>query len=35
VRESVRRIEETPLLPASFEVRDFVYDVHSGRLEEV
>jgi carbonic anhydrase len=35
VRESVRRIEETPLLPASFEVRGFVYDVRSGRLEEV
>ena len=35
VRESVRRIEETPFLPASFEARGFVYDVHSGRLEEV
>ena len=35
VRESVRRIRETELLPDSYEARGFVYDVHTGRLEEV
>jgi carbonic anhydrase len=35
VRESVRRIEESSLLPASFTARGFVYDVGSGRLREV
>ena len=35
VRESVRYVRETPLLPDSFGARGFVYDVRSGRLEEV
>jgi carbonic anhydrase len=35
VRDSVRRIEESSLLPASFTARGFVYDVGSGRLREV
>jgi carbonic anhydrase len=35
VRESVRRIEETPLLPESFPAHGFVYDVGTGRLEAV
>ena len=35
VRASVRRIEESRLLPESFAVRGFVYDVRSGRLAEV
>ena len=35
VRESVRRIRESPLLPDSFAAKGFVYDVRSGRLEEV
>src|SRR5918911_3150971 len=32
VRESVRRIEQSPLLPDSFSATGFVYDVRSGRL---
>jgi carbonic anhydrase len=35
VRESVRRITESPLLPDSFTATGFVYDVRSGRLNEV
>jgi carbonic anhydrase len=35
VRESVNRIRETPLLPDSFAVSGFVYDVRTGRLSEV
>jgi carbonic anhydrase len=35
VRESVRRIEETPLLPDTFRTAGFVYDVASGKLEAV
>jgi carbonic anhydrase len=35
VRESVRRINETPLLPDSFTASGFVYDVTTGRLEPV
>ncbi len=35
VRESVRRIRETPLLPDSYAAHGFVYDVRTGRLEEV
>jgi len=35
VRESVQRIRESPLLPASFGASGFVYDVRSGRLEPV
>ncbi len=35
VRESVRRIDETPLLPDSFTASGFVYDVATGRLQPV
>jgi carbonic anhydrase len=35
VRGGVRRIRESPLLPASFTAVGFVYDVRSGRLREV
>jgi carbonic anhydrase len=35
VRESVRRIRESPLLPDSFDASGFVYDVRTGRLREV
>jgi carbonic anhydrase len=35
VRQSVERIRESPLLPDAFGARGFVYDVRSGRLEEV
>ncbi len=35
VRASVRRIAESPLLPASFSASGFVYDVGGGRLREV
>lgn len=35
VAESVKRIRETPLLPDSFGARGFVYDVKTGRLNEV
>jgi carbonic anhydrase len=35
VRESVKRIRESDLLPDSFGARGFVYDVRTGRLDEV
>jgi carbonic anhydrase len=35
VRRSVARIREFPLLPKSFAASGFVYDVRSGRLNEV
>ena len=35
VRESVRKIAESPLLPDSFAASGYVYDVTSGRLREV
>ena len=35
VREDVRRIRSSPLIPPTIPVRGFVYDVHSGRLAEV
>jgi carbonic anhydrase len=35
VRESVRRIRESPLLPDSFAATGFVYDIRTGRLREV
>jgi carbonic anhydrase len=35
VAESVRRIRESDLLPESFAATGYVYDVSSGRLEEV
>jgi carbonic anhydrase len=33
VRESVRRIEASPLLPSSFGATGFVYDVKTGRID--
>jgi carbonic anhydrase len=35
VRESVKRINDSDLLPDSFTAQGFVYDVHSGGLREV
>jgi carbonic anhydrase len=35
VRESVRRIEESALLPESFVASGYVYDVRSGRLRSL
>jgi carbonic anhydrase len=35
VRESVRRIRESDLLPDSFGASGFVYDVRAGQLHEV
>jgi carbonic anhydrase len=35
VRASVRRIQESRLLPDSFAASGFVYDVRAGRLREV
>jgi len=35
VRESVRRIESSALLPDSFTATGFVYDVATGRIEPV
>jgi len=35
VRQSIRRIEASPFVPNKDSVRGFVYDVGSGRLDEV
>jgi carbonic anhydrase len=35
IRESVRRVRESPLLPDSFEATGMVYDVATGRLRRV
>ena len=35
VRQSVARIEASPFIPRKSSVRGFVYDVHTGRLNEV
>jgi carbonic anhydrase len=35
VRESVRTVRESPLLPGSLEVSGWIYDVKSGRISEV
>jgi carbonic anhydrase len=35
VRESVRAVRESPLLPDSLEVSGWIYDVHGGRISEV
>ena len=35
VRDSVKRIEESPFMTRSESVRGFVYDVDSGELREV
>ncbi len=35
VRQSISRIQASPFIPNKSNVRGFVYDVNSGRLEEV
>ena len=35
VRQSIARIEASPFIPRKSSVRGFVYDVHTGRLDEV
>lgn len=35
VRQSIARVEASPFLPRTEEVRGFVYDVRTGRLHEV
>lgn len=35
VRQSVRRIEASPFVPHKNKIRGFVYDVETGRLNEV
>jgi carbonic anhydrase len=35
VRDSIRRIKESPFIPRKEAVRGFVYDVKTGRLSEV
>jgi carbonic anhydrase len=35
VRQSIRRIEASPYIPKKTNVRGFVYDVRSGKLNEV
>ena len=35
VRQSIRRIEACPFIPVKDRIRGFVYDVKTGRLQEV
>jgi carbonic anhydrase len=35
VRQSIARIKSSPFIPHKESVRGFVYDVHTGRLDEV
>ncbi len=35
VRHSIRRIQASPFVPKKSAIRGFVYDVHTGRLDEV
>jgi carbonic anhydrase len=35
VRTSVRRIRESPLLPSSFGVSGYVYDIETGRISPI
>jgi carbonic anhydrase len=35
VRESIARIRDSPFIPEKGSIRGFVYDVHTGRLDEV
>jgi carbonic anhydrase len=35
VRQSVASVRESPLLPESFDAAGYVYDVRSGRLDQV
>jgi carbonic anhydrase len=35
VRQSIRRIQTSPFVPHKDQIRGFVYDVETGRLNEV
>jgi carbonic anhydrase len=35
VRQSIARIKASPFIPHKDSVRGFVYDVHTGKLNEV
>jgi carbonic anhydrase len=35
LRDSIQRITESPFIPRKGEVRGFIYDVETGRLDEV
>jgi len=35
VRQSIERIKSSPFIPNKGSIRGFVYDVHSGKLDEV
>ena len=35
VRQSIRRIQSSPFVPNKDSIRGFVYDVETGRLNEV
>ena len=35
VRKSIARIKDSPFIPEKGSIRGFVYDVHTGRLDEV
>jgi carbonic anhydrase len=35
VRQSIARIKSSPFIPKKDKVRGFIYDVHTGRLDEV
>jgi carbonic anhydrase len=35
VHQSIARIEASPFIPKKSQIRGFVYDVHSGRLNEI
>ncbi len=35
IRQSIRRIRASPCVPSKDQVRGFIYDVDTGRLNEV
>jgi len=35
VRKSIARIRDSPFIPEKGSIRGFIYDVHTGRLDEV
>ncbi len=35
VRQSIARIKASPFIPRKDQIRGFVYDVHTGELNEV
>jgi len=35
VRDSIQRITESPFIPRKDEVRGFIYDVKTGRFDEI